>query len=327
MDARIAVGLPAHPKTKKLIRWLGQDAAWKLVCLFLWVSANRPDGDLSGLSDEDIELSVDWEREEGLFVEALKIVGFLDGTDGNYRIHDWAEHNPWAASSEARSEQSKWAALCKRHGKARAAELMPDYAERSGGRAGRTPAAVPNSAQCARSAQDCARTSSADSAQCAPTRSAPFPSPSPSPKDGEGDKPPPPPLGAVSAPTGGANAPAALPEAEPQPSPGANGAAKPWPCAVDPPATRKGAVCRLLREAGVADAAPHVLPDETWEAILAKRTDEEIVGFAAAKLADRRGQRTGLRYLAPGLLEEPRAPPKPQPTMIAGLPPGTKFAN
>jgi len=40
-DARISVGLPGHPKTKKLIKRLGQAAAWNLVCLILWAAANR----------------------------------------------------------------------------------------------------------------------------------------------------------------------------------------------------------------------------------------------------------------------------------------------
>ena len=80
------------------------------------------------------------------------------------------------------------------------------------------------------------------------------------------------------------------------------------PPAGDPPTvTRKGDLCRRLRqESGIADAAPHQLDDDTWGAILAKRTDEEIVEFAKAKVASRSGQRTGLRYLAPGLLEDPR---------------------
>ena len=76
----------------------------------------------------------------------------------------------------------------------------------------------------------------------------------------------------------------------------------------DPPtATRKGDLCRRLRqESGIADAAPHQLDDDTWGSILAKRTDEEIIEFAKTKTEARKGQRTGLRYLAPGLLEDPR---------------------
>lgn len=73
-----------------------------------------------------------------------------------------------------------------------------------------------------------------------------------------------------------------------------------------PDSTRKGLICRLLRQAGVSDAAPHHLTDENWSQILGKRTDEEIVEFARAKLETRPGQRTGLKYLAPGLLEDPQ---------------------
>ena len=129
-DARISTGLPGHPKTKKLIRRHGEGAAWRLICLFLWVASNRSDGDLAGMSVEDIELAADWQGEEGKFVAALSEVGFLDGEEGSYKIHDWAEHNPWAAGSADRSEASKWAALCKRYGKDEAARRMPNYAAR-----------------------------------------------------------------------------------------------------------------------------------------------------------------------------------------------------
>lgn len=73
-----------------------------------------------------------------------------------------------------------------------------------------------------------------------------------------------------------------------------------------PAPTRKGVVCGLLRRAGMADAAPHYLDDQVWETILAKRTDEEIVEVARAKMAARPGQRTGLKYIAPALLEDPQ---------------------
>jgi hypothetical protein len=124
--------LPGHPKTKKLIRRLGVSGGWHLVRLFLWTAENRSDGDLSGMSDEDIELAVDWEGEEGAFAAALEQVGFFDGQEGARTIHDWEEHNPWAAGSEQRSEKSKWAALCKQYGRQEAARMMPAYAERLG---------------------------------------------------------------------------------------------------------------------------------------------------------------------------------------------------
>ena len=71
------------------------------------------------------------------------------------------------------------------------------------------------------------------------------------------------------------------------------------------PPTRKGLVCGLLRKAGMADAAPHYLTDDVWETILAKRTDEEIVEVARAKMAAMPNQRIGLKYIAKALMDDP----------------------
>lgn len=132
-DARISTGLPGHPKTKKLLRRLGHAGPLACIYLFIWSAANRSDGDLSGLSNEDIELSVDWTGEHGAFVSAMVDVGFLDGEENQLFIHDWAEHNPWAAGAKDRSEASRFAALCKRYGRNEAANRMPDYADRMRG--------------------------------------------------------------------------------------------------------------------------------------------------------------------------------------------------
>lgn len=72
------------------------------------------------------------------------------------------------------------------------------------------------------------------------------------------------------------------------------------------PPTRKGLVCGLLRKAGMADAAPHYLTDDVWETILAKRTDEEIVEVARAKMAAMPNQRIGLKYIAKALMDDPK---------------------
>lgn len=129
-DARLNVSIAHHPKTKRLVRKLGTDGAWRLVCLFLWAAENRSDGKLTGMTADDVELAVDWAGDEGAFVATLVAVGFLDGEEGSYSIHDWADHNPWSAGASARSEKAKWLALCKHHGREKAAEAMPDYAAR-----------------------------------------------------------------------------------------------------------------------------------------------------------------------------------------------------
>lgn len=127
-DARLSVGLAQHPKTRKLIKRLGQGAAWSLVCLILWTASNRSDGSLAGMSAEDIELAADWQGEDGEFVKALTDVRFLDEEGGQYRMHDWAEHNPWAAGAEQRSAKARWNAAKRHHGVAEADRLVPEYA-------------------------------------------------------------------------------------------------------------------------------------------------------------------------------------------------------
>jgi hypothetical protein len=127
-DARISVSLPEHPKTKKLIRKLGQASAWNLVRLILWTAANRSDGDLSNLSAEDIEIAADWAGDDGELVDALVELRFLDGEDGSYTMHDWADHNPWAAGTEQRSNKARWNAVRRHHGEGEADRLVPEYA-------------------------------------------------------------------------------------------------------------------------------------------------------------------------------------------------------
>lgn len=129
-DARLSTSLPSHPKTKKLIRRVGEAGAWHLVCLILWARANRPDGNLEGMTAEDIELAVDWRGEPDALVAALVATGFLDEGQGGYSLHDWAEHQPWSAGAEQRSMKAKWASLCRQHGRDEAARLMPEYAAR-----------------------------------------------------------------------------------------------------------------------------------------------------------------------------------------------------
>ena len=123
-DARICTALPHHPKTVKLQRRLGTPACWSLVCLFLWTADNRADGDLAGMSAEDIEIAAGWTGTDGEFAKALADVGFLDGEPGGHRIHDWMEHNPWAATRPARVECARNAAF-KRWEKRRGAK-RPD---------------------------------------------------------------------------------------------------------------------------------------------------------------------------------------------------------
>lgn len=109
-DARISTAMPSHPKVRKLLRRLGHGAGWSWVCLILWTAANRPNGSLAGLNDEDLEIACDWAGTAGDFIPALRDLRLLDGPEGESSLHDWSEHNPWAAEHGARVDAARKAA-------------------------------------------------------------------------------------------------------------------------------------------------------------------------------------------------------------------------
>lgn len=108
-DIRLSVGFWSHPKVKRLAKCCGLEGVRSLQVLWLWAAQNRPDGNLHGMDSLDIELAADWAGEDGAF--ASELAGrFLDGEEGHWILHDWAEHNPWAAGAPERSAQAKAAA-------------------------------------------------------------------------------------------------------------------------------------------------------------------------------------------------------------------------
>lgn len=108
-DIRLSVGFWQHPKTKKTVRRLGLEGIRSLQVLWLWAAQNKPDGDLSGMDWEYIELAADWQGEERAFFDHCLGV-WIDATQDGYVLHDWADHNPWQAEAEARSESARKAA-------------------------------------------------------------------------------------------------------------------------------------------------------------------------------------------------------------------------
>jgi hypothetical protein len=90
--------------------------------LWGWARDNKPDGNLAGLDDDDIEIAAGWTGERGKFVNALRsdAVRMLDAC----ALHDWAEHQPWSCGESSRQSSAKFAALVKHHGTEKARELM-----------------------------------------------------------------------------------------------------------------------------------------------------------------------------------------------------------
>lgn len=106
-DFRVAVDFFSHHKARKLKKRLGADGVMALLQLWAYAAKLRTDGDLSGMSVEDIELAAYWDGEDGALVTALHEVGFLDLDEASYTLHDWLENNAWAAGAESRSDASR----------------------------------------------------------------------------------------------------------------------------------------------------------------------------------------------------------------------------
>lgn len=112
-DVRIATSLRGHRKTRRLKRHLGEAGCWSLVCLFLFAGEQRWTGDLSGMTDEDIEEESDWNGDPGALVSALVKVKFIVGESLARQIHQWQEHNPYAAAKTTRIEKGRAAATAR----------------------------------------------------------------------------------------------------------------------------------------------------------------------------------------------------------------------
>jgi len=114
-DIRLSVEFWDHPKTLKLQRRLGLEAVVSLQRLWMRAAKNRPEGSLTGMDAEDIELAARWSGDVGAFTSALVDLRWLDQDGASYHIHDWAEHNAWAATADDRSDHGRLCRMKKTH--------------------------------------------------------------------------------------------------------------------------------------------------------------------------------------------------------------------
>lgn len=109
-DYRIKTSWRSHRKRKRLRRALGADGVLAIEDLWSYAASSRPDGDLSGMTDEDIAIEVDYPGDPAELVQALAGAGLIDGIEGSYRLHDWCDHQPYVASHSRRKDAARKAA-------------------------------------------------------------------------------------------------------------------------------------------------------------------------------------------------------------------------
>jgi len=90
---------------------LGDGATGYLLDLWISTAMNRPSGDLKGMDEVDIALDAGWSGDPIEFCNALISCGWLEkNSTGEYRIHDWEEHQPYVLGAPMRSARAKHAA-------------------------------------------------------------------------------------------------------------------------------------------------------------------------------------------------------------------------
>jgi len=109
-DIRLSVSFKGHRKRLRLEAALGPGAVGNLIDLWISAAQDRPDGVLTGWDASDVALAGGWKDEPEKFVDALLSCKFLDRDDETYRLHDWAEHQPWVCGAEERSVRARYAA-------------------------------------------------------------------------------------------------------------------------------------------------------------------------------------------------------------------------
>jgi len=132
-DIRISTGFFENHKTRRLQSVAGSDGVVCLLKLWVWASKYRPDGILENMNGIDIETVSGWTGKRGVFFSQLidlQLINSEPTTDNEslttvqrpfnepfnephirYSIHDWREHNPWAAESENRSNKARLSRL------------------------------------------------------------------------------------------------------------------------------------------------------------------------------------------------------------------------
>lgn len=111
MDCRIDVNLPVHPKFLALRDRLGRNAELATIYLWLWVARCCPSGTIQYISRKILAQTVGYEGDPDKWVETLIELKLLDKTDnGSYHVHDWEDHNLFAATAPIRKKSAQKAA-------------------------------------------------------------------------------------------------------------------------------------------------------------------------------------------------------------------------
>lgn len=96
-----------HPKVTNLERVLGKDSALCLIRLWCYCGKYHPDdGLMKGMSTDDVERRSGWRGKPGRLIAVMRELGFIEGEEGNFKIHDWEDHQGHLKSLRERGKKA-----------------------------------------------------------------------------------------------------------------------------------------------------------------------------------------------------------------------------
>ena len=98
---RVNTGFYTHLKTFKLRAKLGNDAFWIPPRIWAITAEQRPDGNLEGISAEELAMLIGFLGDAPSMLQALLQAGFLDSDP--LRVHNWSEYNGYHATFKQRA--------------------------------------------------------------------------------------------------------------------------------------------------------------------------------------------------------------------------------
>ena len=99
--------LEQHPKMRRLIRAVGDDAMLYVVRLWIYCAKfHTGNGRLDGYTDEDIHKAVQWTNSGVNLTDQLRICGFIRQSKKGYIIHDWCDHAGHLSALKKRAQSA-----------------------------------------------------------------------------------------------------------------------------------------------------------------------------------------------------------------------------
>lgn len=113
LDIRFDINLHTCGKFVTFQEVIGPAAMYHLTALWCGVARQYPDGHIVRGTPGLIATLTLYRGKAQVITDALLATGWLEQVEDGYMVHDWTEHQPWAAGAPARVASARNAAKAK----------------------------------------------------------------------------------------------------------------------------------------------------------------------------------------------------------------------